>query len=119
MTHTMLRAFEQFADAENARAALLSNGFPADRVDLVVSDDEAGAVQGNFTVGNTDSTTGSFQRAVNVMVGTDKHSYVGNYDNPAFRGVYRLRVDAETEQQWRDADVIMRQFNAREIGSHR
>jgi hypothetical protein len=115
MTQTILRAFEHFADAENARAALLSKGFPADGVDLLVSDDEAGAVQGNFTVGNTDSSTGRFERAINVMVGTDKHSYVGNYDRPAYRGIYRLRVDAESAQKCIEADDIMRQYNARDI----
>lgn len=52
MTHTVVRIFDSNEQAQHARSSLLAAGFAADAVTLSVTGDEAGAVAGNFYVGN-------------------------------------------------------------------
>lgn len=48
----LVRTFDDFARAQQARDALVAAGFASDAVQLNPTGDEAGAVQGNFTVGD-------------------------------------------------------------------
>jgi hypothetical protein len=52
MEQVILRVFDSFDCAEQAREALLAAGFERSCVELSVRRDEAGGTQGNFTVGN-------------------------------------------------------------------
>jgi len=52
------RVFSSIASAEMARDELLGAGFARDAVELLVHEDEAGAMQGNFTVGDDPDVTG-------------------------------------------------------------
>lgn len=58
MHNPIVRTFIHLSSAQQARAELLSAGFPEDDVDLQVRIDEAGPVQGNFTVGDDPTVTG-------------------------------------------------------------
>ena len=54
----LVRTFDNYTAAEQARAALVSAGFSTDWVQLTSTGDEAGAVQGNFTVGDSPRVSG-------------------------------------------------------------
>ena len=64
MNHTVVRIFDNYEQAQHAREAMLAAGFGADAVNMSVTGDEAGAVAGNFYVGNPPGAGGgdSYQR---------------------------------------------------------
>ncbi|HEV7816399.1 MAG TPA: hypothetical protein VGP06_15045 [Janthinobacterium sp.] len=111
--------FDRFDHAEDARQALLAGGLPEAGVQLSGGEDEAGPVEGNFTVGNTDTRTGPIERAFNALIGADNHSYAGNYDKTALRGLYRLQVNVEAPHQQALAETVMQRFGGADIESRR
>ncbi len=112
---TLIRIFDHFTDEERARGALLADGFAAHAVQLDMGDDEAGPVQGNFTVGNRDTFTGRFERAINAVFGGDNHVYRRNYGTTAFRGMFRLIVAVGTAQERERAHAIVQACNGCDI----
>jgi hypothetical protein len=58
METQIVRMFSSTAGAEHAREQLLAAGFAGDAVELAVHEDEAGTMQGNFTVGDDPKVTG-------------------------------------------------------------
>jgi hypothetical protein len=58
MQNPIVRTFIHLSAAQQARAELLSAGFPEDDVEIQVRIDETGPVQGNFTVGDDPEVTG-------------------------------------------------------------
>ncbi len=111
----LTRIFDQFSDAEDARGELLASGFAAYQIELSASDDEAGPVEGNFTVGNAATATGPIERMLKWLSGADKHIYSRNDAKTAFRGVCRLHVDAQDAQQLARAADIMRRFGGVDV----
>ncbi|MFP5393249.1 MAG: hypothetical protein ACLGI6_17145 [Gammaproteobacteria bacterium] len=85
----IIRIFSVFEHAEQARDALQAEGFEASSIELSVRDDEAGPVQGNFTVGN-------------LSTESQQHTYERNYANMEQRGHCMLTVQAP------DSDVAAR-----------
>lgn len=62
--HTpIVRTFIHLANAEQARAELLSAGFAADDVAIDMRIDETGAVQGNFAIGDDPHVKGNGEYA--------------------------------------------------------
>ena len=59
MADTLVRVFDSFDVAEQARAALLAAGFNAADVSMESTGDEAGPVQGNFALDLTEKATPS------------------------------------------------------------
>lgn len=57
MADTLLRVFDSFEVAEQARAALLAAGFSPDGIALEATGDEAGPMQGNFALDLTEKGT--------------------------------------------------------------
>lgn len=57
MEQPLIYVFDDFDVAQKARAELIQYGFDNDAVELRISDDEAGPVQGNFTVGDAEHAT--------------------------------------------------------------
>lgn len=112
---TLIRVFDHFADAERARDALLADGFFPHAVQLDAGDDEAGPVQGNFTVGNRDTFTGRLERAINAVFGGDNHMYRRNYGTTAFRGMFRLIVAVSDPQEQARAHAIVQACNGCDI----
>jgi hypothetical protein len=80
MNHTIVRVFDSNEQAQRARSSLLSAGFGADAITLSVTSDEAGAVAGNFYVGNPPSDAGD-------------DSYERTYANPRLLSQCILTVD--------------------------
>jgi hypothetical protein len=76
MTRTLMRLFDDFSRAEQAHDALVAAGVPAARVHVVVGDDEAGPVQGNFA-------------------------------DVAHRGIYRLVVDVEGDEEQQRIEALL------------
>jgi hypothetical protein len=101
MNHTIVRIFDDYDQAQSARDALLAEGFAGDGVSIRVANDEAGAVEGNFTVGNAQAESGD-------------HSYDGNYANPRQVSQCIVTVDAGDEQTAARAAGIMACFGARD-----
>jgi hypothetical protein len=58
MQNQIVRMFSSTAGAERAREELLAEGFDRLAVELWVREDEAGAMQGNFTVGDNPRDSG-------------------------------------------------------------
>ena len=66
MHEPLVRVFDVVEGAQRAREALLADGFDSDAINISVTNDEAGPVKGNFTVGN-------------LPVESDRHTYDRNY----------------------------------------
>ena len=79
MEPPLIYVFDDFSVAERAHDELLSCGFERAAVQLTVRDDEAGPVQGNFTVGDNPAAAGG-------------HDYKDTYANPKQRGGCMLTI---------------------------
>ncbi len=98
--HAVMGVFDDFDKAEEARAALLADGFDAAALELKVHNDEAGPVEGNFYVGNTPSES-------------EQHVYDSNYV-AVQRAQCMLVVDANDAATAARAGAIMAGFGARD-----
>lgn len=58
MENQIAGMFSSTAGAERAREQLLAEGFAESAIELRVAEDEAGSMQGNFTVGDDPDVTG-------------------------------------------------------------
>lgn len=99
----VVRIFDRLEAAENARVALIAAGFEAPRVELTARADEAGAVQGNFLVGN--AKTGEAADA----------SYAANFANVAFGEIFLLAVATDDEASASRALAVMDGFGGRDV----
>ncbi len=79
MENPLIYIFDDFDVAERAREELIAFGFAASAVNLEVRDDEAGPVQGNFTVGDSPAVAGS-------------EAYKHTYATTTHRGLCMLTV---------------------------
>lgn len=107
MATRMIRIFDQYADAEAARDALLAAGYARDAVRVSVRDDEAGPVQGNFTVGNITEAPGG--------TGEANHTYARNDKNLAQRGLCMVVLDAVEGPEAGAAAALLDRFGGRDI----
>ncbi len=97
MSNTIVRLYDSFTAAESARNALLKSGFSIDDIQWTANEDEAGPVQGNFTVGNGNAKD---------------PSYAGNFADALHRNAYMITVDAIDDEQCNRAANIMDEFGA-------
>jgi hypothetical protein len=86
MENQLIYIFDDFDAAERARNELIKYGFDRAGVNLDVRDDEAGPVQGNFTVGDHPEAAG----------GAD---YSKTFANPTHRGLCMLTVTPSSPMQ--------------------
>lgn len=96
----LVRTFDDFAKAERARDALVSAGFPTETVQLTPTGDEAGAVQGNFTVGDSGQHAG----------GSD---YKDAFRPVAQRGHFIMTVQAASQSEADRAAAILEGHGAK------
>jgi hypothetical protein len=82
MPQPLVVTFDRLADAEAARQALIDAGFTPASIELVSREDEAGPVQGNFTVGDGHPDTHG-------------NPYELNYEDVEQRGTLLMTVDVE------------------------
>ncbi|KAI9881673.1 MAG: hypothetical protein M1823_006616 [Watsoniomyces obsoletus] len=92
--------FEVLDQANAAREALLGAGFAAADVQMSMTGDEAGAVEGNFVIGNSPPES-------------EGHTYARNYAaRPADLCI--MRVSAPDQASLARADAILATFGARD-----
>lgn len=101
MSDTIVRIFAAFEPAEQARQALLADGFAADAVELSIANDEAGPVEGNFTVGNS-------------PVESVHHTYDRNYATTRQAVQCIVSVTAPDAMRAARAAAILARFGARD-----
>lgn len=101
MNHVIVRIFDVYDYAQGARDALLAEGFAPERVSMSIANDEAGPVEGNFTVGN-------------LPLESDYHTYERNYARPSQSSQCLVTVDASDASVAARAATIMARFGARD-----
>jgi hypothetical protein len=101
MNHAIVRIFDVYDHAQGARDALLAEGISPDLVSMSVANDEAGPVEGNFTVGNS-------------PVESDYHTYDRNYAKPSQPNQCLVTVAATDAAVAARAATIMARFGARD-----
>ena len=101
MQHSIVRVFDVFDYAEHARDALIESGFTREAVVLSVRDDEAGPVEGNFTVGN------------NPME-SEQHTYDRNYAETVQRSHCMITVQAADAEVAAHAVAILERCGGRD-----
>lgn len=114
MPQPLIRSFESFSDAEQAREALMAAGFGG-RVELSVRDDEAGPVEGNFMAGNGRIATASGEGARQPLMAAGDDIYHRNFRYVAHRGVNLLVVQAEEGDEQQRARAILDRYGAVDI----
>ncbi|HWP17611.1 MAG TPA: hypothetical protein VNO84_00610 [Burkholderiaceae bacterium] len=95
---TLVRTFEAYARAEQARTALLAAGFAPDAVQISSIDDEAGPVEGNFVIGNGRDVQDESPAQPN---------YCSNFARVVERGVHVLTVAVHDEAEGRRVDQVV------------
>ena len=101
MSHAMIRVFDVDTQAEQARDALLAEGFTSEHVQLIARDDEAGPVEGNFAVGNE-------------PVESQHHTYDRNYAGATQRGHCMITVEESNPSLAALAEAILARYGARD-----
>lgn len=105
MTFPIVRTFRDFAAAESARDELLAAGFARDAVELSSLDDEAGAEQGNFTVGDDPDVKGG-------------HDYSRTFaPDPVPCDRCKILVAASDKAQQEMAEIILGRHGATDINA--
>lgn len=104
----LLRSFDRLDDATAARDELVAAGFPPAAVQVRAMEDEAGPVQGDFSVGNgrTDIKPGNSD----FVTSDSPDPYALNFAHPTFRGGNLLIVEAADEAQRQQAMAIFDRF---------
>jgi hypothetical protein len=123
MPNTLIKVYDDFSVAQNARDQLLASGFPSSSVHLSARDDEAGPVEGNFTVGNKDLGPEGIGGLFRSMFGSSddpgksNDPYTRDFSNVVQRGIYILTVDANNDDESARASDIMDRFGAAQPGA--
>src|SRR4051812_42281856 len=99
MATTLVRTFDSFAAAENARNELLHSGFPAPDVHLDPADDEAGPVQGNFILDSSDTDEVGNRGWLGRMFGRGDRRRYRIEPDPVWRGNFTLIVEADGDDR--------------------
>lgn len=115
MTSPLIRSFERFEDALQARDSLITGGMPAGAVQLRVIEDEAGPVEGNFVSGNGRTSDGKTP-AMGVLAGGDI-PYDSNFANTVSRGVHLLIVEAADDTQRQQAESVLSRYQSMDVAA--
>jgi hypothetical protein len=116
MPNTLIKVYDEFSAAQNAREQLLASGFSPASVHLTAGEDEAGPVEGNFYIGNKDADNHGIVDTLRSMFdGSDDRNsndaYTRNFKNAVHRGLYTLTVDAVSDDESSRASDIMDRFS--------
>jgi hypothetical protein len=115
MVNTVVRVYDKFLDAENARKELLASDFSPSCVHLSSEDDEAGPVEGNFITSDNAKDKKGIGDVFYYLVGTEDTAYHTNYDDVVQRGSFVLTVESDDDAQLMRASSIMDRFAAIDI----
>ena len=110
MATTLIHSYDTLFDAESAQQQLLASGFASENIHLTVKEDEAGPVQGNFTVGNgTSDYSAALDPGEPAGVNNDE-TYERDFKDPVQRGTYLLTVDTDDDAQHQRASEILQRY---------
>jgi hypothetical protein len=123
MAITVVRIYDDFRAAEQARAELLRSGFGEACVHLTTKEDEAGPVRGNFVLPSKDQAPGSekgffgnlFSGSRNERAGGNSRARQNRPEELEKYGVYLLTVDAGDDVQYDRAADIMNRHGAFDV----
>jgi len=104
MEAPLIYVFDDFDLAQKARGELIQFGFGNDAVELRISDDEAGPVQGNFTVGD----------ACHATPGSD---YASTFGTVAHRGNCMLMIAPSSPTHSQYAIALMARYGVSDPGA--
>lgn len=105
---TLIRVYDSFSNAQNARSRLLESGFSPANVQLTATEDEAGPVEGNGILDDKD--TGHGPRGggiISSLFGIEERTDAYNNSEPIWRSRILLTVDTEDDEQCARAGEIM------------
>jgi hypothetical protein len=85
----LVRSFSTLDEATAAVEALAAAGLSRDMVQLIVREDEAGPVSGNFLIGNGRTSHGRAPAAVRTGL---EVPYDENFREPSYRGGFLVAV---------------------------
>jgi len=104
-----VRAYSSLAEAAEAADALTAVGIPRERVQVRVAVDEAGPVEGNFVIGNGQTTHGGPPKAVRTG---GEVPYDENFRNTVRRGNYLLLLDQLDLEELAKAEALLDQIGS-------
>ena len=102
MQEPVVRIFDVYEQAQQAREALLAEGFDGDAVSMSIANDEAGPVAGNFTVGN-------------MPIESDSHTYDRNYADAGQAAKCLVSITVDDAAMAARAGAVLERFGARAI----
>jgi hypothetical protein len=128
MAITVVRIYDDFRAAEQARAELLRSGFGEASVHLTTREDEAGPMRGNFILPSKDQAPddekgffgnlfsgGRNEQAGRKRAGGNSGARPNRPEELAKYGVYLLTVDAGDDIQYDRAADIMNRHGAFDV----
>lgn len=105
---TLIRVYDSFSNAQDARSRLLESGFSPANVQLTATEDEAGPVEGNGMVDDKDTGHGPRGRGIiSSLFGSEERTDAYNNSEPLWRSCILLTVDTEDDEQCALAGEIM------------
>lgn len=117
MPHTLIYSYDTLFDAESAQQQLMAAGIAADSIHLTVTQDEAGPMEGNFTVGNGRGE--SHDRpgvADNSPSGVQNHEvYERDFQPAAQHGTILLTVDLDAEDEEPRVTEILERYGGNNL----
>jgi hypothetical protein len=116
MSNTLIKVYDHFANAENARNALLSSGFPSESVHLTAQDDESGPVEGNFILESKDAGHAHDRSFLDSLLNRDDPNEGVGRQDVVWRSTFLLTVDVQDDEQFARAADITGKFGARDGG---
>lgn len=117
MANTLVRVYDSFYDAEQAREALLVSGFPPSCVHLDSTADEAGPVDGNFILEYKDMDHGKADdnSPLDSLFSRDDPNEGLGRSEVIWRGIVMLTVEADDDDQFTLASDIAKRFGAIDV----
>jgi hypothetical protein len=103
-----VQTFSSLQDAHAAVEALAAAGLPRDQLQLIVREEEAGPVAGNFLIGNGETTHGGRPGA--VRTGSEV-PYEENFRDTSYRGAYLLVLARMDDHQMARAQAVLSRFD--------
>jgi hypothetical protein len=110
MATTLIHSYDTLFDAESAQQQLLASGFSSENIHLTVKEDDAGPVQGNFTVGNATSDNSAELDPGEPSGVHNDEVYERDFKDAVQRGTYLLTVDADDDTERQRASEILQRY---------
>ena len=115
MADTIIKVFDRFSDAQNARGELFASGFASSCVHLRTRQDEAGLPESHFGTGGTATVTEAVEGIFQLLTGSGARNVEGRPHQATQRGMYQLSVDVADQLEFARASAIMKRCGGADI----